>query len=180
MYECPMLNGQYNGVCKEWNQNGKLNMISRWKNGKRDGLSTQYYSDGSLHTKFWFKDDQQTKYVSYHKNGKRRVVYISSKMYKKHIIRNTKGQMVFMQIQQGLEQEPVSNPEDCNCGNENITYRDSMLIDRTGLQLNKKVKFKTVMWYDNGKMKAEDIYQNGKGVFRSYDMNGNLIREEKY
>lgn len=180
MYECPMMNGQYNGLCKEWNKNGTLHRIGRWKNGQMDGLTTDYFEDGSVHTKYWFKDGEQTKYMSYHKNGKKRVVYITSKLYKKHLIWNTQGQMVFLDIQQGLEQPPVSNPEDCNCGNENVLFRDSMLIDIAGNQINKKVRFKTIMWYDNGKMKASEIYQNGKGVIRSYDMNGTLTREEKY
>lgn len=178
--EYPMLDGKNHGVCKEWFTNGQLSIIATWKHGKIVGLAKHYFSDGSIKTKYWFKNGEQTKYVSYHKNGKKRVVYITSKMYKKHMIWNTKGQMVFLDIQQGLEQPPLSDPEDCNCGNENVSYRDSMLIDRAGNQIKKNVRFKTIMWYDNGEMKAQEVYRNGKGIIRSYNMNGTLTREQQY
>ena len=38
--------------------NGKLHIISAWKNGKRDGIWSEYDEEGSLISKYLFDDDK--------------------------------------------------------------------------------------------------------------------------
>ena len=60
----------FNGQVEEYYPNDQLRFKGNYENGKRDGIFTWYYPDGSLHKRVKYKLDQWiTTYEEYFHNG---------------------------------------------------------------------------------------------------------------
>ncbi len=64
-------NGKYNGLCKEFYDNGQLKIQSTWKNGIQEGKTYYYNNDGSLIRELEIVNgDYYKECIEYNKNGK--------------------------------------------------------------------------------------------------------------
>lgn len=64
-------NGKYNGLCKEFYDNGQLKILSTWKNGIQEGKTYYYNNDGSLIRELEIVNgDYYKECIEYNKNGK--------------------------------------------------------------------------------------------------------------
>lgn len=61
--------GELDGTCKSFYENGNIYQESHWKNGKLDGIATEYDRDGNILHKFWYKDHKLIKSIEYDKKG---------------------------------------------------------------------------------------------------------------
>jgi len=66
------INRKAEGKVKKWHQNGKIEEISYWKNGMRNGSSESFYENGILKLRTnWTAGKHDGKYESWYENGKK-------------------------------------------------------------------------------------------------------------
>ena len=52
-------NGRRNGLSQEWYKNGQIEYETQFKNGRRNGLAQGWYKNGQIESKGQFKNDKQ-------------------------------------------------------------------------------------------------------------------------
>ena len=68
------VNDQYDGVYKEWYENGRKSIVGTYKNGKEQGVYTEWHENGkkALQTKY-INGIPDGRYREWHENGKKRI-----------------------------------------------------------------------------------------------------------
>lgn len=178
--------GKPNGYWKNYYENGLLKSEGNRKNFELDSVWKFYSDSGKLKL--------EINYLEGKKNGIRRT-YLKDETIEETFVNDVKNGFTYHLYPDGkikLKSNFINGRE------EGITKeysRDGMVITlieyRKGYVVNSeninryREGLKHGMWkefYDNEKVKSEGNYSYGKrdGYFKEYDINGNLLKLEKY
>ncbi len=138
-------NGKANGVAKTYHQNGRLSIESEYKDGKQNGIRKEYYENGNLRMEGEFKNGKQNGFVKeYDKNGTLRV---------ETEFKDGK--------QDGIRKE----------------YSEQGHLMAEAEFSNDKPHGITKTFSEQGKLEVEIEFSNGvvNGLFKQYFENGNLL-----
>lgn len=182
-------NGVPNGVWISYFENGKKKSIASWENGKLDGKTQFFSSDGLLNKSIEYQNNLKNGYSSFYDslaNIKRKVNYENDTLNGKGFTYYPSGEIEseFMYIKGKLQGTLTQYAEDDHriilvekYDKDSVTQSDPVnLYDKNGL---KKGYWKD---YENGKLVGEGEYLNGKknGYYRKYDRFNNLSSIDSY
>lgn len=164
-----------NGKAKEitdFFKSGKVESITRYKDGEKDGLFESYFYNGKTHTKGWYvKGESQGYWYYYRYDGtiENKVYYLSDKQYGEQLEYNVKGE--------------IDNVIDCDLEGRTIRYD---YYDTSG-KVYESVDFSAttgdlITHHLNGQEKFHGIYKNdlAHGKFIWHYFNGQVSTEGEY
>lgn len=172
-HEISYKHGKENGIAKTYYQNGKLSIESEYKDGKQNGIRKEYYENGNLATVAEMKDgkaDGITKF--YHENGKLK----TESEYKDDKITGLK-----YYDEQGRLVSKTEYMNDEQNGRI-IKYDEQGNIEGIFEFKDGKITGIGKMYYASGQLMSEAEYKDKlpNGLFKQYYENGNLEVEANF
>ena len=166
LFEAKFINGELNGKIKEFDEEGKLIIEEEYKDGKKNGICTEYY-DGEKSSEIEYLYDYKLK-------GKE---YIQGRLeYEGEYYDNKKWNG------KGYDENGNIIYELNNGKGQIREYSEGILIYEGGY-LNGKRNGKCKEYDYNGNLIFDGEYQNGEkwnGKFKKYDSNNRLKYEIEY
>ena len=165
--------GEKNGLCKKYYENGKIKAEENYKDGEKDGLCKKYYENGQLMSEENYKDGEEYNFSKkYYENGQLK--------YDAEFIE---------ELSYGFEKSYYINGQleyESNYKNEELYkrtyYKDGIL--KSEYKYTYKNEKKTGIekkYYKNGKLNFESHYNDGKKtLLKEYDANEKLKFEKYY
>ena len=189
--EYPRLNKEYNGLGRQWYDNGQLWISGNWINGALTSIAYNYFKDGSIQMKSWYDKGKIIKIKSYHENGKRslfethsknilRIKYWYANGNLKSKAKHKNGQPISC-IEPFYEDNRTIKKEDTYCyeGDKQVFWKDSLYVDSLGIPIHRNYKYSLCEFYETGKIKTKTKYRNGFTYRKEWDEQGNLIKKEE-
>ena len=171
-------NGYLDGECGELRPNGDRKETGFFKNGKKDGLWTEYYSDEEPKQSDTFVEGDLRKRVTYYTDGsvesERNFLNKKEHGQEKHYKWDTKKLTTEKNYENGKQ---VGKQMQYYSSNQND------YIQLSNYSKNGKLDGKyTETYAETGKMKVEGVYKEGKkeGVWKYGTLKGTVSKEEKY
>ena len=166
----PDQNTLYTGWSKEMHDNGQMNLLYQYKDGKRDGLVTRWYSNGQKMGEGDFKAGKLMTAVSWKPNGEKSetdVVKGNGVVVDYNENGTEKSRYVF---KDGKMDGLITGWSENGQKSSEVTYKDGT---KDGL-LRK--------WYGNGRKMAELNYKDGKedGITTLWYENGQKQAQGTY
>jgi antitoxin component YwqK of YwqJK toxin-antitoxin module len=170
----PDQNTLYTGWSKEMHDNGQMNLLYQYKDGKRDGLVTRWYSNGQKMGEGNFKAGKLMTAVGWMPNGEKSetdVVKGNGVVVDYNENGTEKSRYIF---KDGKMDGLITGWSENGQKSSEITYKDGT---KDGLltkwygngQKMAELNYKdgkedglTTLWYENGKKKAEGTYKDDK------------------
>jgi uncharacterized protein len=165
-------NGDKDGVWKEYYSNGTLLSEESFSDGKWDGSSKYYNEDGKMIEEYIYKNDILQEYKAYDPTGK--VVYQNKKDGK-----NNYDATLYYSNANKKREGRVQGGKLTGVWKD---YNMNGFITSENTYANGKKDGKSITYHDNGKVKAETDYSEGEtnGYYREYHKNGKLHMEGAY
>lgn len=190
-FEYPRIDKEYNGLCRQWHENGQLWISGTWLNGRLMTTAYNYFKDGSIQMKSWYKNGKVIKLKSYHKNGEKSSFSSNSKNGERVMYWHENGNLIHKAIHK--KGHPISciepiyednrsiKKEDKYCyeGDNRVFWTDSMYVDSLGFPIHPKYKYFIKEYYDNGKIKSKTTFNRSVTYIKDWDELGTVIRKEE-
>ncbi|PKP52213.1 MAG: hypothetical protein CVT92_10085 [Bacteroidetes bacterium HGW-Bacteroidetes-1] len=175
------------GYWKTYFETGTLKSEGNRKNFELDSLWKFYDESGNL-----------TLEINYQKGKKQgeRVTYLSDEIIRENFEQDIKtgltnhfdlkGRLIkSIPFVKGLEEGVAKNYDTLGIVNELITYKRGYIVNRERINRRDTENRPHGLWkwfYEDDVLKAEGSFKNGlkNGIFREYDIQGNLKKIEKY
>ena len=160
--ECEYLNGKKNGKCKEYDYNGTLRFEIEYLNGEKNGKYKKYDEEGNLIVKAEYLNGKSNgRYKEYYRNGKLRMEneYVNGKFM--NVLYYDKYSGIINELHDGNGFIKEKNQE--GQISFKVEYANGIIRKITG-------------YYDNGKLKVEEYYNEGNKInkIKEYYKNGQL------
>ena len=145
--EAEFKNGKQNGIVKEYDKNGTLRVETKFKDGKQDGIRKEYSEQGHLIVESTFSNDKQ--------HGITKAFYEQGKLKAEAEFNNG--------VVDGFSRQYYENG--------NLQYDGNIIDD--------KPEGITKFYYENGQLKFLADFKYGVGIGTLYDEKGNIIGQKK-
>jgi antitoxin component YwqK of YwqJK toxin-antitoxin module/tetratricopeptide (TPR) repeat protein len=170
----PWSDDNIQGTFRSWYYNGLPHMVTRYKGGKRSGVSSEYSSSGFLITRYTLTDGEADgPSTSYYINGKPSVVepFVKGRLEGHRLKYNYAGTLT--------EDGSYSAGEEDGAWK---TYYASGHVHETYTYAHGNVEGMYTEYYDNGQIKQTQHYTKGKadGKESDYSESGRLFEEDTY
>ncbi len=169
--DSPYKNDLQEGLFKRYYPNGKTAIEGTFVNGLKEGEWKWYYENGTPEKNITYKADKENgKYIAYYENGNKEeeADYVNGKASGKYIDFDEDGVMYF---EGNYSNDKLNSYKFLNKKGEVIAQSSSIKNE----QLMK-------MFYPEGQLKSEGKITNKTkiGLWKFYDIHGNLTAEENY
>jgi antitoxin component YwqK of YwqJK toxin-antitoxin module len=179
--------GIRDGHYKRWYSSGVLMMHTNWELDVQEGIQLHYYESGALQSRYIFKCGKAILIRSYHENRSKMGISRTNgcKIREKEwtiegsLLRKikSKGEITCISELPSVNDSLNDPMTKCYCGNIEVKSNDDSYHAIDGTKKERKVKFKKLIFYENGQKKYESRFIRGKGFEREWDNKGELIKE---
>jgi antitoxin component YwqK of YwqJK toxin-antitoxin module len=187
-YEQVKLDSIRDGHYKRWFPNGVLMMHTNWVMDQQESVQLHYYQSGKLQARYVYKKGKPTLMRHYHENGRRMGISrtngcrIREKEWTSdgRILRKikSKGEVSCIGSLELLSDSLQESSLECYCGNIPMKSTNGKYFEPDGTENKRKVRFKKIIYFEDGRKKYESKFANGKGYEREWNSEGNLIKDE--
>lgn len=183
------------GLEKEYDERGNLIAEQIWRNGKKEGISTYYYEDGSKEEIPYVNDVHNGLSKLYHPNGQLAAESYVIDGVQEGLMKNYYPDGALMAegyVKKGKPDGIIKQYYPSGKLLQLITLKEGIL-DGVSKEYYEdgKIRFEAIYqngdgkgkeYYENGKIKSEITYKNGQrnGPMKSYDEEGKLISVQEY
>lgn len=183
-----MVNGQPEGLWKTYNEEGILVSAGSRKNNLLDSLWSFYLPNGELYMTMNYLEGKKEGIKTTYLPEKGKIIEIFKndlkEGYERHY--NNRNQLVKeIPFVNGLEEGIAKEFNDEGLIISILEYQIGYILKREYINRKDNSGLKQGIWkefYENGKVKIEGFYLNGKkdGFFKYFNEDGNLEKLEKY
>ena len=190
--------GRRQGMWVLRHENDKMSLCENFVDGKRQGMSLQFYNNGMLHNEFYFKDDLSHGTQRIYDNVGRIVNLNSHYLGKLDGVQivyypsgNKQEEMNFkMNVKHGPSVWYYQNEDtaayydyvDGNIHGKVKSYYEGAHIKSIATYQENKQQGAYVSYHENGAIREKGmyVYDKREGKFYIYDENGKLLKKETY
>jgi antitoxin component YwqK of YwqJK toxin-antitoxin module len=194
--ECLQVAYINHGPCLSWYPNGQLWISSVFDSGELAGTSRMWYDNGLPQQFSEYSKGLLTRYVSWHRNGRKSGYYRTAPQKTVQYFWSAKGKRIL--ISRFLNGHPVScnrvtlagdtstfimPPKyPCGMGNRTVFITNNIPYDSAGNEVINKFRGRVRIWDDQGRHQYRSRYRQGQlhGKFREWGTNGKLKKYEIY
>jgi antitoxin component YwqK of YwqJK toxin-antitoxin module len=192
IYCYPVVDSVYNGLSREWYENGQLKSEGNFDHGVYTGLWTSYHENGNVKMRTWHENGRVVKSETFHENGNMSSISEPTRNGRREKSWSIDGKLLIdsrhirgypIKCTAPLAKDTAEmrkNLQVCFCGDDRVFWKDSTYVDAAGKPVNPHYKTKYTHYYHSGKVRSKMISNQGHGWRKEWDEDGKLEKEENF
>ncbi len=146
--------GKKEGITTDWYENGQKKAVYSYKDGKKDGHASVWYEKGQKKGEAHYKDGKREGLATdWHENGQKKAVY----SYKD----GKKDGHTSVWYEKGQKKGEANFKDGKLEGHTSVWYENGQKMGEVNFK-DGKLEGITTEWYENGQKKGEAHYKDGK------------------